>query len=449
MSDELTRRSFLARTAPTVVGSGLVAANLTTRVARSSPLGANDRIRVGVIGTGGRGRYLVQFVKPVGAEVTAVCDLHKEHMERAYRDLTDGKAKKYHDYRKLLEDKDVDVVIIATNGQWKALPAIEACQAGKDVYLEKPVATSIGEGRAVVQGAKKYERLIQMGTQQHSWKHYREAVEIVRSGRLGDIATVHVWDLENFHPGFGSFPDGPPPEDLDWDSWVGPSPKRAYNPLRYSHHYWFFDYGGSWPLEWGVHHYDIVHWAMGVDAPTAATATGGRYAFRQDQHDVDWPDTFHGTCAYPAGPVAKNGFLMQYTFRSNNAKPIEGRLHGKAFYGSDGTLIVDRTGYQLVSENRDRKPIFEGRTVTTEKTEHEVVQDHLAGFLQCVRDRQQPEASIDVGHKASNPGHLMNIAWRVGRPVRWNAQTEQIEGDEKANRLVIKVYRAPWKLPTS
>jgi len=446
MSDRITRRLFLGSTAPAALGAGVMAGGMAATRAKASPLGANERINVGVIGTGNRGSYLTYIFDIVGSQTAAICDVNRRRLEKTLRDISHGKAKTYTDYRRLLDDKSIDAVAIATNGHWKALAAIEACLAGKDVYLEKPVATSIGEGRAIVEAAKKSGRIIQMGTQQHSWEHYRRAVQIIRSGKLGNISRVEVWDVENFHPGFGNPPDEPEPDYLDWDFWVGPSPRRPYNPLRYAHHYWFFDYGGAWQLEWGVHHYDIVHWAMGVDRPVAATGTGGRFAFGRDKHRIDWPDTFEGTCTYPPGPVAKNGFLLTYTLRSDNSKLIEGRRHGTAFYGGDGTLVIDRAGYQIFSETRAAKKVVQEEEVLSGKPEHEVVQAHARRFLDCMRSRKQPEANIEVGHLATNPGHLMNLAWRVGRPVKWDSATEQAIGDDAASSLIAKKYRAPWRL---
>ena len=232
-------------------------------------------MNVGLIGCGARGGQLLEsFIPTPGVRITAVCDLNSQRMAAARVRAGGEKVAAYHDYRKLLDDKQIDAVIVATNGQWKALCGIRACRSGKDVYVEKPLATTIGEGRAIVQAARKYQRVVQIGTQQHSSDHYRKAAEIVRSGQLGRIGEVKVWDYINQSPGIGAPPDADPPAELDWDFWVGPSPKRAYNPSYYEHHYWFFDYGGGWTTDWAVHHYDIVHWAMG--AARAAVGMRGR-----------------------------------------------------------------------------------------------------------------------------------------------------------------------------
>jgi len=402
--------------------------------------GANDAIVIGLIGCGGRGRrVLSEFQKLPGVRVAGVADLHRGRLAQGLKQA-EGKAKTYSDYRKLLEDKSIDAVIVATNGHWHALPSIDACAAGKDVFVEKPLATSIGEGRAVVKAARKYNRIVQIGTQQRSWEHYREAVEIVRSGLLGEISAVHVWDLENQYPGYGRPADCAPPPELDWDFWVGPSPKAPYNPNRYIHHYWFFDYGGGWELDWAVHHYDIVHWAMDVYAPIAAIGTGGRFGLVDD--DREWPDTFVGACEYPPGPIAKMGFLMNYTFRGVCRHTYHGARHGKSFHGTEGTLVLQRGGYQIYSEVRDKKKLIKEKDVPAGKENHAEV------FLNCMRSRKRPEADVEIGHFASNPGHLMNIAMKVGRRIRWDPKAERVIDDPQADALVTKKYRKPWVLPT-
>ncbi len=442
MSVKMSRRAFVSRAAPAAIGAGLIGSRALAAGAPASP-GANNTIAVGLIGCGGRGRQLLgPFQRMPEVRIAALCDVHKGHLAETHRS-TGGKAKTYTDYRRLLADKDIDAVIVATNGHWHVLPAIDACAAGKDVYLEKPVGTSIGEGRAAVTAARRYDRIVHVGTQQHSWEHYEEAVGIIRSGVLGEISDVHVFDLENFYPGFGAPPDGPAPPELDWDFWVGPSPEVPYNPNRYVRHYWFFDYGGAWQLDWAVHHYDIVHWAMGVSAPVAAMGMGSKFAFFKD--NTEWPDTFNGACEYPPGPVAKKGFLMTYAFRGGCSQPTEKRYHGKVFYGTDGALALDRGGFEIFSQTRGGKKVIEDKRATS-RPEHSAVTEHVKAFLECMRTRKRSPADIEVGHSASNPGHLMNISWRVGRRVRWDPESEQVIDDPGASAFVTKRYRKPWSL---
>ncbi len=448
MGSKLTRRAFIETTAATAAvgwsAARLRAADHEYMVPADPKPGDNDTVNLGLIGCGTRGGQLVgPFRALPGVRITAVCDLHSQRMARVREQAGGEKVAAYHDYRKLLDDKHIDAVIVATNGQWKALASVDACQAGKDVYVEKPLATSIVEGRAIVDAAGKYRRIVQIGTQQHSSDHYRKAAEIVQSGRLGRIGEVKVWDYVNHNPGFGAPPDADPPGELDWDFWLGPSPKVPYNSNRYEHHYWFYDYGGGWTTCWGVHHFDIVHWAMGTRGPLSACGVGGHYCFSRDKDNREWPDTFSGILEYGPCPAADQGFVLQYTLRTGNEHDNGPGSHGKCFYGTDATLLVHRGGCQLMPEIRASKKV----------ERMEIARDwdstgkHAAAFIASLRSRRQPETDAEVGHRASIPAHLLNIAWRVGRQIRWNAATEQIVDDRQANALLTKRYRAPWKMP--
>jgi len=437
MCNETSRRKFLKKTANTAAAAASMAARPMYAASAQAKPGPNETVNVGLIGCGERGPVVGhEFMQCKGCRIVAVCDVHESRLAAARARFGGDNVLVYHDYRKLLDNEDIDAVIVATNGHWHALQAIDACKAGKDVYVEKPLATSIGEGRAAVQAARKYDRIVQIGTQQHSWEHYQKAAEIVQSGRLGEISEVKVWDYENQFPGLAIQPDGDPPAELDWNFWLGPSPKVPYNPNRFANHYWYFDYAGAWQLDWAVHHYDIVHWFLGVEAPKAATALGGNLWAEDDCRE--WPDTFSGILEYGPGPVAKNGFLLQYTFRGGCRR--EQRSHGKCFFGTEGSMIIDRSGFTIMEEPGDnragvRKESFLGSSP-----------NHAQVFLNHVRNHTRPESDVEVGHFASNPGHLMNIAWKVNRKIVWDAEKEQVVGDEEANALVMKGYREPWKL---
>jgi predicted dehydrogenase len=326
------------------------------------------------------------------------------------------------------------------------LPAIAACQAGKDVYLEKPAGNSIGEGRFAIAAARKYNRIVQFGTQQRSQQHYRKAVELIQSGKLGDISEVQVWDYENQAPGPGSPPDCDPPPELDWDLYVGPAPGRAYNPnIYYNYGYdWFKVSGAGHQVAWGVHHFDIVLWAMGVEWPTAASAMGGNHAF---QTNWDWPNTFSATLEFGPGPVARNGFLLQYTMRVGCKREM--RAHGKCFLGTQASMLLDRAGYSIVPEvAKGKRPVPSGNLVNPQEEVAASPDEPRAfeEFLENLRQRKQPSANLETGHYASNVGHLMNISWQAGRSIRWDGEKERVIGDPQADALVMKPYRAPWKL---
>jgi predicted dehydrogenase len=450
-----TRRTFLASTAAaaTTVWAGKTAP--AVGIARSP--GPNETINMGLIGCGGQGRAdMRKHLAVPGVNFVAVCDVNQKRLALGARDTDNDSVRTYRDYRRLLDNQDIDAVIIGTNGHWHVLPAVQACQAGKDVYVEKPLGTSIGEGRAVVEAAKKYNRIVQIGTQQRAGIHYQRAAEIIQSGRLGEISEVRVWDYDNFYPGFGSPPDSLPPPEFGedyWDFWVGPSPKAAYNPNRFAHHYWFFDYGGGWQLDWAVHHYDVVNWCLGVTAPKAVVALGGFKCF--EDSNTQWPDTFSATCEYGPGPVARKGFLLHYTSRCGCVhKSTYAASHGKIFCGTEASMVLDRSGYTIHEEPpADRRSQLWSlpqatrvvETLTNNESEDRLLK-HAHAFIDAVRNHQEPAASALTGHQGSIPGHLMNIAWKTSRRIQWDGETEQIEDDPEASALVTKQYRAPWKL---
>ena len=432
MASPTTRREFLGLTAA-AAASSWAGASLFATGASANPA-PNDTINVGVIGCGARcGTLLPSFLSAPHTRVVAVCDVHSGHMA-AIRQMAGGeKVRAYHDYRKLLDDKNVNVVLVATNAHWHVLCTINACQAGKDVYVEKPLSNFAGEGRFAVEAAKKYDRIVQIGTQQHSMEHYRKAVEIIRSGRLGNIVEVRACDCDRYGS-VGRPADCAPPKELDWDFYVGPSPMMPYNPSCYDNYGydWVKISGGGHQVAWGVHHFDIIHMAMGVQSPKVVTARGGKFAFDDNRQ---WPDTFSSIVEYGPGPVAKNGFLLQYSMRIGNR--FEHRSHAKMFLGTAASLWIDRGRYTIVPE-------------TGGKTEEVLARDdgarHTQVFLDNVRNHKKPEADVEVGNNATKVGHLMNVAYEVGRTIRWDADREQVIDDAEANARVHRVYRTPWKL---
>ena len=342
-----------------------------------------------------------------GSGVVAVCDVNSKRLAEV-RELAGGeRVRAYHDYRQLLANKDVDAVLIATNVHWHVLCTIHACQAGKDVYVEKPLCHFSGEGRFAIAAAKKYDRIVQIGTNQHSCAHYRKAVEIIQSGRLGNIMEVKVWDTEHYGSLGPRPPDRDPPPELDWDFYVGPSPLRPYNPCYHAFD-WFKDFGGGFQVAWGVHHYDIVHWAMGVHWPKTVMANGGNYAGFHDCRE--WPDTFSAIVEYGPGRW-QDGLLLQYSARAANR--YLRRSHSKSFHGARGTLWVDRSRYTIVGETQS------GRLVDNEGAAMEVGQKlipdeevragndiyhHTEVFLDNVRNHRKPEADVNPLH--AHVGHL-------------------------------------------
>ncbi len=439
------RRQFLQKTTAAAT-LGWAGAQMVAAGAEVSP-GPGDTINLALIGCGARGRSVMKsFLGLPGCRVTAVCDVNSTRLAQC-REIAGGeKVAAYHDFRKVIDDKHIDAVIVATQAHWHALPAIAACQAGKDVYLEKPLGNTIGEGRFVIEAAKKYDRIVQIGTQQRSREHYRKAVEIIQSGRLGAISEVKVWDYENWWPSFDSPADCDPPAELDWDFYVGPAPMRAYNPnIYYNYGYdWFRLSGAGHQVAWGVHHFDVVNWAMGVEHPQSAVAMGGQFAFQDNRQ---WPNTLDAILQYGPGPVAKNGFLLHYTMRIGCRR--EQRSHAKCFFGTDATMLVDRSRISIVAENRrGQKTPAVGNLINPEEEILAAADEyrHSEVFLENIRQHKQPFASAQTGHWATNAGHLMNVSWLAGRSVRWDGAKEQVIDDPEANKFVAKPYRAPWKL---
>lgn len=447
MQGTSTRRRFMGSIGRTAAAAGWAGAQACAAGA-SSPSSPGDTINLGLIGCGARGRFrfISAYDQLPGARFVAVCDVNAKHLADGRRRAGGSRVKPYKDYRRLLEDRNVDAVIVATNQQWHALPAIAACQAGKDVYLEKPLGQSIGEGPYVIEAARKYGRIVQAGTQQRSIGHYQKAVEMIQAGALGEISEVKVWDYENYNPGRGSPPDCDPPPELDWDFYVGPSPFQPYNPNIYYHYGydWFKVAGAGHQVAWGVHHFDVVLWAMGVTAPKAVSATGGKFAF---DDNWDYPNTFSATAEFAPGPVARRGFVLQYTMRVGG-KRVK-RAHGKCFIGTKASMLLDRSGFSIVPEvPRGEKPGAEGMFVRPEVTEKAGSDQlrHFSAFLENIHRRSTPNATPKTLHDATTLGHLMNIAWETGSRVEWDAPSQSIKGNPAAQAMVFRPYRAPWKL---
>jgi predicted dehydrogenase len=395
--------------------------------------GANERITAGLIGAGGQGRGVWgRFLKQPGVNAGAVCDVYQPHLDKAAA-MSEGRARTYRDFRRLLEQKDIDAVIVATPDHWHALPTILACQAGKDVYVEKPLSLTVREGRAMVNAARKYKRVVQTGSQQRSGAHYARAVEIVRGGSLGTIAHVTASHIRNSMPGFGRFPDSDPPPELDWDMWLGPAPYRPYNKLRCIYSFrWFWDYSGGQMTNWGAHNLDIARWAMNVRAPLSVAAFGGRYAL---EDGGETPDVQEVIYRFP-------GFVMTWSVREMNGMS----KGGFEFHGAKGNLSLSRGGFKVTAETwggKEKKKMAED--MTDPGSEQPVA--HVRNFLDCVKTRARPNADVEEGHLSAVLCHLGNIATRLNRSLTWDADKEEIAGDAEANRWLTKEYRKPWVLP--
>jgi len=451
MTRELTRRDFLRRSGQAAAGAGLaVAATGTLFTGKPSRAGQatspNERLTVGIIGLGGRGSFLMRKTLAGDlADVVAVSDVSLESMNQAAKQVEKKQGKepeKFQDFRKLLEMKEVQAVLIATPDHWHPLQTILACQAGKDVYVEKPISHDIAEGLAMIKVVRDTKRICQVGLMQRSGEDFQNAVAYVQSGKLGPIGLVRTWFVRK-RENMGFPPDGDPPKDLNWDLWLGPAPKRPYNPARYrmdlgSGPYgswrWFWDYAGGQLCDWGPHMLDVVRWGMKLGMPTAASAGGGNFVIKDCR---ECPDTLQVIYEYPGLTVVWEH--RQWTDRA----PEPGRYHGIEFYGEKGTLFVDRTGWEVFPEQGGEKAGSPGK-IGEEKTNDE---GHIANFVDCVKSRKDPIMPIEEGFRTTATCQLGNIAYRSGTKVVWDDAAKTIKDNPKAMEYFARKYRDPWKLP--
>jgi predicted dehydrogenase len=438
MTNDMSRREFISASGKAAAGVGLgLALNETSTVfTQAQKVSANEKVVLGLIGCGGQGRGVMGgfFGHPDVAGVATVCDVDAKHADAAVQMVEKKYGKKpevFKDFRKLLERKDVDVVIISTPDHWHALPTVYSCEAGKDIYLEKPISHNIVEGRAMVNAAKKFKRVVQVGTWQRSVQHFVDAIDYVRSGKLGKVSVCRAWTLGG--AGVGKQPPTNPPPELDWDFWLGPAPKVPYRPNRCHFGWrWFFDYGSGLTGDWGVHMLDIVPLAMGEDAPLEVHSVGGKIVAAPDD-DRDTPDTQMAIFKF------KN-FVMNWEIHVGGPGLDGGSHHGTEFIGEKGYLIVDRGGWKAFDKNGKELP-----KVPSERK----VGDHTRDFLDCVKSRPKPRSDIESMHQTTKLCHLANLALRTGENIRWDDAKEEPIGNRRAKDCPSyeREYRRPWKLP--
>lgn len=430
MSDS-SRRNFLKKSAVAAGTAGF-----------GRLLGANDRIRVGLIGCGGMGRgNLATFFLYDDVDCPIICDVDDEMIARTIPIVEKRLAKKpdvVKDFRRVIDRKDVDALIVATPDHWHALPASYGCQAGKDIYVEKPLAVTIGEGRAVLEAAKRHNRVVQMGTQWRSGHHYREAVEFVQSGKLGKIRQVRAWAYLDWLGGIGNPPDSDPPPGVDYDMWLGPAPNRPFNKNRFHFNFrWFWDYANGLMSDWGVHLINVAMWAMGYKPPKSITSTGGK---RVVEDNSETPDTQVAVYEFPT-------YTFIWEHQMLGGVGIGGRPHGLCFSGSEGTLIIDSKGWEVIPEPKKKSLVAYVRPVDPNDKRADGRPDHVRNFLDCMRSRQQPVENLEVGHFVSSVAHLGNVALRSRAKIVWDAENERCAGNAEADQFVYRRYREPWKLP--
>ncbi len=446
------RRNFL-KSASTVLA---LAASSYRRV-----LGANERIGIGFIGCGLMGkRHLADFLLEKDCQVTAVCDVHRGRLEEA-RAQAGGNAEGYADFRKILDDRTVDAVVVSTPDHWHALQTIMACDAGKDVYVEKPLTLFQREGQWIIEVAQRTGRIIQIGTQQRSGKHYQAVREFLQTGGLGKVHSIRLTSVRNIGLGFAKADDGSPPPELDWEMWLGPAPQRVYNPMRAIYHFrWFWDYSGGQMTNLGAHHLDIVDWVLGLHSLKSISSIGGRFILQDDGETPDTQDTIFDC----------DQFTINYSIRE--ASRGEPNTNGISFHGTLGQLFLTRSGFRIVGDpdlpadllipNREDHPVgapfqvlLDADTSIAKRQKIESREDrsgdsdeqyreHVRDFLDSIKSRRVPRSDVASAHRTATTCHLANIALRLGRMMRWRFDTEQVIDDAEANQKLERSYRSPW-----
>jgi predicted dehydrogenase len=396
------RRTFFAAASAFAVGSRLAGAGVQ---------GANDRIRVGVIGTGGRARGLMTLLKRLpGNEIVAICDVYEPRVLQAAEIATTATTK-VADYRRILDDRQIDAVVIGTPDHWHKTITLDAVAAGKDVYVEKPVSHTIEEGAEMVKVIEGSKQIVQTGTQQRSWDHWVLGKQIIDSGRLGQITFVQTYWYQ--HATAGNYP--PVTMDkLDWKRWLGPAHDQPFRPERFYQWRHFWDFGGGQLTDLMTHWIDVVHWYMDVEAPLSAAANGHNYNLKV----WEAPDTVSATLEFPKNFMAV--YLGTYVSKVDDG--------GLEFRGDRGTLKIDRARLAFYRDDAAYAP----GTLTPEpdiyvRSSGDGTLTHMQNWLDCIRSRKQPNSHIRVGHQAARTSHLANAALRAGHPVRWNNAAGKIE----------------------
>jgi predicted dehydrogenase len=460
----MTRREF-TKAAAAMATAG-VASNASAAVKPSlgpTTVPASGRVRVGFIGVGNRGdRVLDAFLSQQDVDVVAACDVYLPYLDFAMKKIgtkTGTGPAQYTDYRHLLDRKDIDAVVVATPDHWHALQTIHACQAGKDVYVEKPLSLTVAEGRAMVNAAGHCGRVTQVGIQRRSWPVCRQLVELIRGGGIGKISAVRAFHIQNEWPhGIGRPADqSEPPKDLDWDKFLGPAPKRLYNKNRSLYRFrWFYDYSGGQVTNTGVHYMDMIQWALGEEAPRSVVAMGGKPV---DFDDREVPDTLEAIWTYPSG------VLVTFSQFNASSAAAAARPCEIEFRGTKGTLYFNNGAFEVVPETpaareypilspsdrantkgwRDGKPQIEPRTVGVKSPAEG---PHVRNFLDCVKSRGKCNGDIEAAHRSTSATLIANIALKTRALLDWDAQAERFTNHEAANRLLSYEYRKPYVLPT-
>ena len=438
----MNRRNFLHKSALTAAGFGmapLFGSSFQSVYGQTAP---SNKVKVALIGCRSMGwSDLNTFLQYPEVECVALCDVDDEWLNKRAADVLKNTGKKvpslYKDWRKVIDNKDVDVVIIGTPDHWHCLPMVYACQAGKDVYVEKPLANTIEECNLMEKAARKYNRIVQVGQWQRSDPHWQDAMQFVHSGKLGKIRTVRVFSYQGWCPSIPVLADEPVPAGVDYDMWLGPARKRPFNRNRFHFTFrWFWDYAGGLMTDWGVHLLDYALYGMNVTAPNSIMASGGKFGYPDDACET--PDLLQTIYTF-------NDFTVMWDHAIGIDDGAYGRNHGLGFVGENGTLVLDRGGWEVIPERVNGNTRMEA--VPLKKAYGEGgLNLHVKNHLECIKSRNRNcNASIEIGAHIAKFSQLGNIAYRTGKKLVWDGI--RFTNDEAANNLLVPNYRSPWELP--
>jgi predicted dehydrogenase len=430
-----TRRNFIRTASVLAAGSVLPVEAFTNPRRRVAP---SDKIQVGLIGARSQGYSdLASFMKNPEVECVAISDIDQSFLTSRSNDIVKlgfTKPQVYNDYRKMLENKDLDVVIVGTPDHWHCLQFVDSLEAGKHVYVEKPLGNSIAEINIMHKAAKKHGKIVQVGQWQRSQPHFVDAINYLRSGKLGRIRTCKAWSYVDWKGAVPKVPDSPVPEGVDYNMWLGPAPRRPFNINRFHFTWrWYWEYGNGLMTDWGVHLIDYILYGMNRTTPTSVMAIGGKYAFPDD--DMVTPDTM--TAVYDF-----KDFTMIWEHTIGIGLGNWKRPHGMSYIGENGTLVLDRNGWEVVPEKEKIE------AVPVQKNVGNGLDLHVRNFLDCLKNNtpQKLNAGIDVARSVALVAQMGNIAYRTGEKVSWD-DSKQLFKTESCNKLITPVYNNGYKLP--
>ena len=433
-----TRRSFIQTSAKAAVGAGIATALPWEALAKiKQGISANDKINVGVIGINGMGwSDTSSFMKIPEINIAALCDVDDNVLNyRKYELAKNGmQTKTYGDYRKMLENKDLDVILIGTPDHWHCLQMVEACEAGKDVYVEKPIGNSIEECNAMVAAQKKYNKAVQVGQWQRSMPHFVDALNFIKTGKLGKIRTVKAWAYQGWMKNIEVKPDGPAPAGVNYDMWLGPATKRPFNPNRFHFNFrWFWDYAGGLMTDWGVHLIDYALLGMDAAFPKSAVALGGKYAYPDGAHET--PDTLATVYEF-------DGYNMIWEQAQSISNGNYGKDHGISYIGNNGTLVLWRGGWEVIPDEKRMEAI------PYQPNKGSGLDLHTVNFVEAVKSRKLDKLTcpIQAGAHVATVCQMGNISYRSGSKVSWDVSKGRFNED-KANAYLAAKYNNGYKIP--